>query len=47
MKTLRFVALFVGMISLATCEAADPFLTIDGHAGLGKGQHLVFVTGEE
>ncbi len=47
MKTFHLFALLVGMLSLATCEAADPFLTIDGQAGLGKGQHIVFVTGEE
>lgn len=28
-------------------EAADPWLTMEGTDGLGKGQHIVFVTGEE
>ena len=47
MKTLRFLVLFVGLSTSATCEAADSSLTIKGRAGLGKGQHVVFVTGEE
>ena len=34
-------------MSLAVCAAADATLTIEGKAGLGKGQHIVFVTGEE
>ena len=29
------------------CAAAEPYLTIEGKEGLGKGQHIVFVTGEE
>ncbi|MSU37360.1 MAG: hypothetical protein EXS36_20130 [Pedosphaera sp.] len=41
------VTLFLGLFSFATCEAADPFLTIEGGAGPGNGQHIVFVTGEE
>ena len=40
-------ALLAWMLSVAVCEAADPFLTIEGREGLGKGQHIVFVTGEE
>ncbi len=48
MKTYRTIALLAaGMLSLIVCEAADPFLTIEGRAGLGKGQHIVFITGEE
>ena len=47
MQTRCISALFVCLLSLATCAAADPFLTIEGQAGLGKGQHIVFVTGEE
>lgn len=47
MKPQCLLVLFMAILSLATCEAGDPFLTIDGQAGLGKGQHIVFVTGEE
>ena len=47
MRALSVIALLVVFLSLATCEAADSFLTIEGQAGLGKGQHIVFVTGEE
>ena len=32
---------------LASTHAADSVLTIQGQEGLGKGQHIVFVTGEE
>ncbi len=28
-------------------QAADPWLTIEGMEGIGKAQHIVFVTGEE
>ena len=47
MKTFHVFALLFGIHSLASCEAAEPFLAIAGQAGLGKGQHIVFVTGEE
>lgn len=47
MKTCPMFALLFGLFSLATCDAADPFLTIEGRSGLGQGQHIVFVTGEE
>ncbi len=30
-----------------TLRAADPWLTVEGQDGIGKGQHIVFVTGEE
>ena len=33
--------------SISASHAADAFLTIEGQSGLGKGQHIVFVTGEE
>ena len=29
------------------CTASEPYLTIEGKEGLGKSQHIVFVTGEE
>lgn len=47
MKILRLLTLLIGIFTLTPCEAADSVLTIEGHAGLGKGQHIVFVTGEE
>lgn len=47
MKTFSIFALLVGILSLANCEAADLFLTIEGREGVGNGQHIVFVTGEE
>jgi len=43
----RNIALLAWVLSLVACEAADPFLTIHGGEGIGKGQHIVFVTGEE
>jgi len=47
MNFLHTSTLLAGMLSLAVCGAADATLTIEGQAGLGKGQHIVFVTGEE
>ena len=47
MTIRRITTLLAGMLSLAVCGAADATLTIEGKAGLGKGQHIVFVTGEE
>ncbi len=43
----RTIALLAWILPLAFCGAADPFLTIEGQAGPGKRQHIVFVTGEE
>jgi hypothetical protein len=42
----RFIIL-VWIMSFAPCQAADPVLTIEGQSGIGAGQHIVFVTGEE
>ena len=47
MKFQRIAALCVWLLALSKCAAAEPFLTIDGYDGLGTGQHIVFVTGEE
>ncbi len=47
MRCFCLLALLVGIFSVARCEAGDSFLTIEGQSGLGKGQHIVFVTGEE
>lgn len=45
-RTLFFLVLT--SLQLATLAAAEePFLQIEGGDGLGKGQHIVFVTGEE
>ena len=35
------------LIKLCTVSAAEPGLVIEGKEGIGKGQHIVFVTGEE
>lgn len=43
----RITALLAWMLSLAACGAADATLAIEGKAGLGKGQHIVFIAGEE
>lgn len=47
MRALCIFLFLIGLPSLSPCEAADPVLTIEGQSGLGKGQHIVFVTGEE
>ncbi len=41
------LALLAWMQILAVGAAAPPGLVLEGKAGLGKGQHIVFVTGEE
>jgi len=43
----QFLAVLVLLIKLCTVNAAEPGLVIEGKEGIGKGQHLVFVTGEE
>ena len=43
-RTVAFVLL---LCYVSTAFAADPWLTLDGKDGIGKGQHIVFVTGEE
>lgn len=47
MKYQSILFLFVWLHTILTCDAAEPFLTIEGTTGPGKGQHIVFVTGEE
>lgn len=32
---------------LAVCRASERWLTLEGQQGIGQGQHIVFVTGEE
>ena len=43
----RFFSVFVWVQLLSVSFAAEPYLRIEGRDGLGKGQHIVFVTGEE
>ncbi len=47
MTTDRVLSVLVGIHLLAVSTAAEPFLRIEGGEGLGEGQHIVFVTGEE
>ena len=45
---INFLLLFVlCLFSLLESPAADPWLVIEGKEGIGKGQHIVFVTGDE
>ena len=43
----QFLAVFILLIKLCTVSAVEPGLVIEGKEGIGKGQHIVFVTGEE
>ena len=43
----QFLAALILLIKLCTVSAAEPGLVIEGKEGIGKGQHIVFVTGEE
>ena len=47
MNHFRILGLLAWMQILAASEAATPGLVLEGKVGLGKGQHIVFVTGEE
>lgn len=47
MKSALLSSVFLVLQSFAIVQAADPVLTLDGRTGLGKGQHILFVTGEE
>ncbi len=47
MLTVRDILFVVLLFFPHLLMAADPWLTIEGREGLGKGQHIVFVTGEE
>ena len=45
---INFLLLFVlCLFPMLESSAADPWLVIEGKEGIGKGQHIVFVTGEE
>jgi hypothetical protein len=47
MMKYQFLAVLVLLIKLCIVSAAEPGLVIEGKEGIGKGQHIVFVTGEE
>ena len=47
MMKYQFLAVFILLIKLCTVSAVEPGLVIEGKEGIGKGQHIVFVTGEE
>ncbi len=47
LKSNLAVLVFLSLLFRTRAHAADPWLTIDGQEGLGKGQRIVFVTGEE
>lgn len=47
MMKYQFLAVLVLLIKLCTVNAAEPGHVIEGKEGIGKGQHIVFVTGEE
>lgn len=47
MMKYQFLAVLVLLIKLCRVSAAEPGLVIEGKEGIGKGQHIVFVTGEE
>ncbi len=47
MMKYQFLAVLIMLIKLCTVNAAEPGLVIEGKDGIGKGQHIVFVTGEE
>ncbi len=47
MPLLRCLIVLAVLCAALRAEAADPWLTVEGREGLGKGQHIVFVTGEE
>ena len=47
MMKYQFLAVLILLIKLCIVSAAEPGLVIEGKEGIGKGQHIVFVTGEE
>lgn len=47
MMKYPFLAVLILLIKLCTVSAAEPGLVIEGKEGIGKGQRIVFVTGEE
>ena len=47
MRKPCLIGILLLWLTIASTHAADSVLTIQGQEGLGKGQHIVFVTGEE
>ena len=47
MMKYQFLAALILLIKLCTVSAAEPGLVLERKEGIGKGQHIVFVTGEE
>lgn len=47
MKAAILLLSLLLMCPFSTTQAAEQWLTIEGTQGIGKGQHIVFVTGEE
>lgn len=47
MKINLLLLLVLLLFPVLRSLAADPWLVIEGKEGIGKGQHIVFVTGEE
>ena len=47
MLSTRITSLIAFLQLSSVCVSAEPYLTLEGKEGPGKGQHIVFVTGEE
>jgi hypothetical protein len=47
MMKYQIPAVLALMLNLGVIDAAENGLVIEGKEGIGKGQHIVFVTGEE
>jgi type 1 glutamine amidotransferase len=44
---IRFLPPLVCLLLALPCPAADPWVTLPGGEGIGKGKHIVFVSGDE
>src|SRR5437879_7902395 len=44
---MRAVAAFAALFVAATTYAADPWIVYDGFEGIGKGTHIVLISGDE
>jgi Trehalose utilisation len=47
MKNAILALCLLSMFPMQASQASERWLTIEGKGGIGKGQHIVFVTGEE
>jgi Concanavalin A-like lectin/glucanases superfamily/Trehalose utilisation len=47
MKSAILVLFLLSQFAVKASQASDKWLTLEGKEGIGKGQHIVFVTGEE